>query len=178
MTTLNEVRAQPVTGLTPPQLGEALIREAYPSVTRFPAVASAGRVLIRSIIGAPLGWATMLFFYFLKVLPFGAVRYALTNRRLLVLRGWKECSGLHMARQAYQPSEQVALSDIDEIRVQTDANSEFFRSATLEVVSKGKVVMTLPGVPDPESFRHAVINARRAWVPSPVQAQPAPASAT
>src|SRR5437764_14665497 len=90
-----DLRGPPVTGLTPPQTGEALIREAYPSVTRFPAVASAGRALIRSIVGAPLGWGLMLFFYFLKILPFGALRYALTNRRLMVLRGWKQCSGPH-----------------------------------------------------------------------------------
>ena len=25
--------------------------------------------------------------------------------------------------------------------------------------------MTLPGVPDPESFRQAIFNARNAWVP-------------
>src|SRR5712692_4168475 len=132
MATTNTIRVQAVTGLTPPQLGEALIREAYPSVTRFPAIASAGRTLIRSIIGAPLGWGLMLFFYFLKILPVGALRYALTNRRLMLLRGWKQCSGLHMVRKS-APSQEVALADIDEVRILKDANSEFFRSGILEI---------------------------------------------
>src|SRR5690349_2579525 len=116
MSTINADRVQAVTGLTPPQTAEALIREAYPSVTRFPTIASAGRTLIRSIIGAPLGWGVMLFFYFLKILPFGALRYGLTNRRLMVLRGWKQCSGLHMVQKS-AASEEVALADIDDVRV-------------------------------------------------------------
>lgn len=162
---MNEVRTLAVTGVIPPQLGEALIREAYPSVTRFPAVASLGRMLIRSIIGAPLGWGAMLFFYFLKVLPFGSRKYVLTNRRLMVLHGWKQCSAPHMAGRAYQPSHEVPLSKIDDVRVVRDANSDFFRAGNLEIVSSGQVILTLSGVPEPESFRHAILNACRAWVP-------------
>ena len=52
----------------------------------------------------------------------------------------------------------------------SDANSEFYRSANLEIVSKGKVVLTLKGVPGPESFRHAIINAYKAWVPGKASA--------
>lgn len=178
MTTMNETRVQPVTGLTPPQLGEALIREAYPSVTRFPAVASAGRALILSIIGAPLGWGVMLFFYFLKVLPVGAVRYALTNRRIMVLRGWKQGTVMHSVNTTVAPSAEVPLADIDEVRVVKDANSDFFRAATLEIVSQGKVALSLLGVPEAESFRHAILNACKAWTPKTVAVQPAPASAT
>src|SRR5581483_10612213 len=105
----------------------------------------AGRLLILSIIGAPLGWGVMLFFYFLKILPVGALRYALTNRRLMVLRGWKQCSALHMIKSKTPPSEEIPLAEIDDVRVVSDANSDFFRSGTLEVVSRGKVVLTLPG---------------------------------
>jgi hypothetical protein len=162
---MNDLRKQAVTGVTPPQLGEAWIREAYPSVTRFPAVASLGRTLIRSIVGAPLGWGVMLGFYFLKILPLGARKYMLTNRRLMMLHGWKQCSASHMAGEDWQPSQAVALAEIDDVRVVKDANSEFFRAGTLEILGKGKVLMTLPGVPEPESFRLAVLNACRAWVP-------------
>jgi hypothetical protein len=178
MATINEVRVQAVTGVTAPQTSEALIREAYPSVARFPAVASAGRTLIHSYIGAPLGWGVMLFFYFLKILPFGALRYALTNRRLMVLRGWKQCSGLHMVHPEAPPSAEVALADIDEIRILKDVNSEFFRSATLEIVSRGQVVLTLVGVSEPESLRHAILNACRAWAPKAVATPAAPAQAS
>ena len=38
-------------------------------------------------------------------------------------------------------------------------------TADLEVISKGQVVLTLPAVPNAESFRHAIVNAYKAWVP-------------
>jgi len=154
MPSMTDVRTQPVTGLTPPQVGEALIRGAWPSVAATPAVARLGRALILSIIGAPLGWLVMAPFYFMKVLPFLATRYTLTNRRVMIQRGLKPV-----------PVQEVPLADIEEVRVVKDDNSAFFRSATLELVSKGQVALTLPGVPEPEAFRQAILNACMAWVP-------------
>jgi hypothetical protein len=174
---VNEVNHHPVTGLVPPQTSEAVIREAYPSVTAFPAVASLGKSLILSIIGAPLGWGLMLPFYFLKILPGFAVRYALTNRRLMILKGWAQAAIPHMRSASVKPSAEVALADIDEVRIQTDANSEFFRSATLEIISHGNVALTLVGVPEPESFRQSIINALKAWVPGKAQGPFVPAKA-
>jgi hypothetical protein len=153
---MNLARSQAVTGVTAPQIAEAMIREAWPSVAAYPAVASLGRLCIRSIVGAPLGWAIMLPFYFLKILPFIATRYTLTNRRLMIRRGLKP-----------QPAHEVALADIDRVNLVKDANSDFYRSATLEVVlADGKVGLRFPGVPEPEGFRHAIVNARQAWAPA------------
>jgi hypothetical protein len=163
-----DVRKQAVTGLVPPQTGEAVIREVWPSVAAHPGVAGLGRLLTRSIIGAPLAWLMMAPFYFLKILPFMARRYTLTNRRLMIRRGLKP-----------QPVHEVALADIDEVRLHQDANSTFYRAGNLEIVSGGKVVLTLNGVPEPESFRHSIVNAYKAWVPGkatgpfvPAKAQP------
>jgi len=61
---------------------------------------------------------------------------------------------------------QLILAEIDEVRVVLDANSDFFRAGNLEIISKGQVAMTLPGVPEPEGFRHAILNACNAWVPN------------
>lgn len=154
MPSMTDVRTQPVTGLTPPQVGEAWIRVAWPSVAAYPAVAALGRKLILSIFAAPLGWLVMAPFYFRKVLPFVATRYTLTNRRVMIQHG------LMPAAVA-----EVPLADIEEVRVVTDDNSDFFRSATLELVSKGQVKLTLPGVREPEGFRQAILNACLAWVP-------------
>ena len=66
----------------------------------------------------------------------------------------------------------VEGADIDEVRVVTDANSDFFRAGTLEVVSKGQVVLKLAGLPEPEAFRHAVINSCTAWVPGKAKTLP------
>jgi hypothetical protein len=161
-----ELRKQAVTGLVPPELGEALIREARPSVTAHPAPAGLGRALTRTIILAPLGWLLMAPVYFLKILPFVGRRYTLTNRRLMIRTAYKG-----------RVVEEVALADIDDVKLVTDANSEFFRAASLEIVSHGKVVMTLRGVPEAESFRHTIINALKAWVPGKAAGPFVPAKA-
>src|SRR5262249_3344462 len=94
-----------------------------------------------------------------KILPFLAKRYTLTNRRLMIQRGLKP-----------KPRQQVKLEDIDEVRLVESSFSPFFRAATLEVVSGGKVVLTLTGVPEPEAFRRSVENAVMAWVPAKAKA--------
>jgi hypothetical protein len=153
-----ETVVQVITGVVPPQLAEGRIREAWPSVQSHPAVASLGLLLTRTYLLAPLAWLLMSGVYFGKLLPLVGKRYTLTNRRLMLRRGWK-CS----------VAKEVALADIDEVRVVPDANSNFFRAANLEIVSKGHVVMTLAGVPEPDGFREAVLNAQSAWVPNRVR---------
>jgi hypothetical protein len=109
---------------------------------------------MRGIVTAPLGWLLLAPLYFRKVLPGLGRRYTLTNRRLMI-------------QKAMMPTAvaEVSLADINEVRIKTDANSEFYRAATLEIVSKDHVALSLPGVPNPEAFRHAVLNASMAWVP-------------
>jgi hypothetical protein len=149
-----EARKQAVTGLVPPQLGESLIREVWPSVAQYHGPARLGRQLTRSIAGAPLAWLLLAPFYFSKIMPFLAKRYTLTNRRLMIRRGLLPKS-----------THEVCLAAIDDVRVRKDGNSAFFRSGDLDVVSNGKTILTLAGVPEPESFRHNVMDARNAWAP-------------
>lgn len=153
MASLLDVRQQAVTGLVPPQTSEAVIRLAWPAVTASPPVATLGRTLIRSIIFAPLGWLLLAPFYFKKILPFLAKRYMLTNRRVMIQSGLGS-----------KPAGEVALADIDDIRV-VNEDKVFYRAGDIEIVSKGQVALTLRGVPEPESFRHAIRNACMAWVP-------------
>ena len=163
---MTDVRKQAIAGVVPPDVDEAQIREARPSVARSPGLAGLGRALTRTIVLAPLAWALMALSYFGKVLPFAARRYTLTNRRLMVRHGLKG-----------KPGQQVNLGDIDEVRVKTDANSDFFRAADLEIISKGAVALTLRGVPEPEGFRQAILNACNAWVPGRNRGPFIPASA-
>ena len=151
---MQDVRDQAVTGLVPPQVAEAMIREVFPSVAASPAIAGLGRALMKSMILAPLAWPLLALLYFKKILPFLAIRYTLTNRRLMIRRGLQA-----------RPSHEVALSEIDDVRVERDANSEFYRAGNLVILADGKPIMTLVGVPEPESFRHAIINGYKAWVP-------------
>jgi hypothetical protein len=150
-----EAVSQVVTGIVPPQLGEAKIREAWPSVASKPAIANLGRTLTSTIVLAPLAWLLMASVYFGKLLPFVGRRYTLTNRRLMIRKGWKGAV-----------AKEVVLAGIDDVRVELDANSDFFRAGNLHILSGGQVMLTLAGVPEPEGFRHAILNACNAWVPN------------
>lgn len=150
-----DVVNQAVAGVVPPQTGEAIIRERWRSLDSHPRAATLARKLICSIVLAPLGWLVLAPFFVLKILPFLAKRYTLTNRRLMVCRGMQS-----------KPIREVPLADIDDVRVLRDANSDFYRAGTMEVFSQGHIVLTLPGVPEPESFRNGILQASRAWVPN------------
>jgi hypothetical protein len=149
-----DMRQQAVTGVVAPEFGEAKIREVWPSVASVPALASLGKKLTRTIVFAPLAWLVMAGAYFGKVMPFLARRYTLTNRRLMIRRGWKGIV-----------AKEIPLAKIDDVRLIADANTNFFRAATLEILSGDQVALTLLGVPDPESFRQTILNTRNAWVP-------------
>jgi hypothetical protein len=162
-----DVRKQAVTGVVSTQQAEVMIRERWPSVARFGAVAGLGRQLTRTILLAPLAWLLMGPFYFAKVLPIVGRRYTLTNRRLMIRKGWSA-----------RPVKEVPLDQIDDIQIQYDSNSDFFRAGTLEVVFGGKVVLSMPGTPGAEAFRLAILNACTAWVPGRAKKIPfIPASA-
>src|SRR5437868_6485121 len=156
-----DYRQQAVTGVVPPSVGEAKIREVWPSVASVPAVAGLGQKLTRTVILAPLAWLVMSAVYFGKLLPFAATRYTLTNRRLMIRRGWKG-----------SPSHEIPLAKIDDVRVVNDAHSDFFRAGTLEILEGGNVAMKLPGTPEAEGFRIAILNARNAWVPGKAKTMP------
>jgi hypothetical protein len=149
-----------VTGVVPPQRAEALIRETWPSVDDMPAVAGLAHTLMRTIILAPVAWLLLAPCYFKKVLPFIAKRYTITNRRVMIRRGLKP-----------KPSHEVALADIDDVRIAEGSINGFYRSATLEIISRGQVALRLPAVRDFESFRRAILNAKSAWGRAPAAAK-------
>jgi hypothetical protein len=161
MPTLARIDSHAVTGVVSPKLQEAMIRETWAAASiRSPIVALA-RKLIRSVVLAPLGWlllaptfATRLL-GFLPGLAFLTIRYTLTNRRLMIRRGMKPV-----------PVSEIALDQIEDIRNVLADYSDFFFTGSLEVVGKGgQVVFKMTGVPEPEAFRQAILNARNAWGP-------------
>jgi hypothetical protein len=150
---------QAVAGLMPPQLGEARIREAFPAVQG--GLAALGQKLVRTVFLAPLGWALLAPLFALKFAPLVCRRYTLTNRRLMVQRGLKPT-----------PVQEVKLAEIDDVRFDPASHDPFYHTGTLEVISGGKVVLTLPAVPEPEGFRHAILNAVLAWAPEKAKGVP------
>jgi hypothetical protein len=150
--TMLDGRREAITGVVPPQRAEALIRETWPGVNDVPAVAGLAQALMRTIVLAPVAWLLLAPCYFKKILPFIAKRYTLTNRRVMIRRGLKP-----------KPSREVALADIEDVRIEDGTLNSFYRTATLEIVSKGQIAMRLRAVKDPESFRRAILNAKAAW---------------
>jgi len=146
---------QAITGLTPPQTREAVIREVRPSVHAHAAVSGLAQTLMQSYVLAPLGWLLLAPLFHLKFAPFLCTRYTLTNRRLMIRRGLAHPRPVH----------EIALDAIDDVRLDPASYNNFYRSGTLEILSKGQVALRLPGVPEPEIFRHAVLNAYRSWGP-------------
>lgn len=155
------------TDAEPAGIQETRIREVWPSVARVPAVATIGKLLTNTIILAPLAWLIMSGVYFSKLLPLVGVRYRLTDKRIMIARGWS-CSVSHA----------VALADIDDVKLDPASIDQFFRCADLQIISGGKVEMTLVAVPDAESFRHAILDSRNAWAPGRVKSLPFISAAT
>jgi hypothetical protein len=146
---------QAVSGVVPPQLGEGRVRQAFPTLVGISAgAASLGKRLMQSVVLLPLGWLLIAPVFLLKFAPFLCRRYTLTNRRLMIQRGWRP-----------KLVHEVALADIDDVRLDQSKIDSFYLSGTLEIISKGQVVLTLPGVPEPEGFRQAILNTVKAWVP-------------
>jgi hypothetical protein len=157
---------QAVTGLTPPQRAEAIIRDIRPSAAAHPGLSGMARMFLGTIILAPIGWLLLAPLFTLKFLPFICKRYTLTNRRLMIRRGLRP-----------RPIQEIALTDIDGVQVDPASRNAFYHSGTLEIHSQGKTAMRLVGVPQPEAFRHSVLDAVRAWAPGSAAGAFVPANA-
>jgi len=70
-----------------------------------------------------------------------------------------------MIRRGLKPKSvrEVALFDIEDVRIEGGTMNSFYRTATLEIIAHGSVAMRLRAVKDPETFRRAILNAKAAW---------------
>jgi membrane protein YdbS with pleckstrin-like domain len=159
MPTLARLEDQVVTGVVPPTEKEAMIRDVWASVTASPAIPGLAKTLIRSIVLAPLGWLLLAPLFFKKVLgilPFArglAVRYTLTNRRLMIRHGLKPVI-----------VQEIPLTRIKDARLVPGSFDQYYLTGTLEVIdADGKVALTLPGVGEPESLRQTILQAVSAF---------------
>jgi hypothetical protein len=160
MPSLARLSQEAISGVSSSQQ-EAMIREVWATIAANVPAATTARKLISTIVLAPLGWLALAPLFglrllgFLPGLAFLTVKYTLTNRRLMIRRGMKATA-----------SQEIALDQLGDIRTVTDANSAFYGTANLEALRKdGTVAFTMKGVPEPESFRQAIVQARDAWGP-------------
>src|SRR5262245_47865782 len=158
---LARANEQIVTGVVPPQLQEAMIREVWATVAANGPVMTMARKLITSIFLAPLGWLLIAPFWakrflgFLPGLSFLTVKYTVTNRRLMIRAGMKP-----------QATKEIPLDQIGEVRIRTYSNSAFYDTGDLIILRQdGSTAFEMPGAPEPESFRQTILQARDAWGP-------------
>jgi hypothetical protein len=154
---------QAIPGVAPPELGEVTIMIVWPSIAASPAGCFVGRLCgmkagfgkfftvgkLNALLCIPI--AVTLFA--LSLSPWDARRYKLTNRRIVVL---KRPQGVEV--------ESVPLDGFDSIEVRVREGQEWYPAGDL-IFRKGPVeVLTLPGVPRPETFRQTCLKAHLAYV--------------
>jgi hypothetical protein len=159
MSSLARIDSHAITGVVAPKVQEAMIREVWATMTANGPAATLARKLIGTIVLAPVAWLLIAPLFAKRLLGFLpglsglTVKYTLTNRRLMIRKGMK----------AHATAE-IALDQIGEVRVVPDGNTDYYVTATVEAHRKdGSVALTMPGVPEPESFRQSILQARDAW---------------
>ena len=162
MVTLEDKQA--IAGVTPSQVAEAEIMTVWPSISAYPSGQMLGRLydmkfpnLNRAMrIGNLIAVASIphaLFLYFFKLAPRLGMRYKLTNRRVVVLRGIQDSEKFS-----------VALDNFDDIKVEVQDGQEWFKAGDLIFLSGNREVFRLSGVSRPEAFRSQCLKAHIAFV--------------
>ncbi len=174
-----DMRTQAVMGIIPPEVAEARMAVRWPSVAAYGGVARLGAsmqqtanglfrwtldqpsvvadllmfvtVPVAFLLAAP-AWALMAPAYFLKVLPVFMTRYTLTNKRIMIQKGW-----------ALKPVQEVKLEEIEAVKVTAGTEQPFFLAADLEIHSAGRTALTLKGVKEYQQFKIVIENAYLAW---------------
>ncbi len=153
---------QPIAGVAPPELREVASMTVWPSI----AATRAGR-RVGALCALRAGWgpftlgklmalATIpvsLVLYFWKVLPGSASRYRLTNRRVIVQKGFLPVDVAS-----------VGLDQFDDIRIEVLPGQEWLRSGDVLFLQNGQPLLRLAGVPRPEVFEQICRKAQTALV--------------
>jgi hypothetical protein len=169
---------QPIAGVTPPELREATVMTVWPSL----AATATGRFLGRLYeieLGVPpltvghliavASIPLVVVLYFgrfiselmratpvvgkLLILPPGAQRYVLTNRRVVVR------AGLTREDQRW-----VALNRFDSITIDVRPGQAFYRAGDLVFRLGAIETFRLSGVVRPDTFRHTCLEARQGYL--------------
>jgi hypothetical protein len=179
---------QAITGVVPPELGEATIMTVWPTIGAHRAGQLLGRMC--SIGGQRNPFALGKLFCIFPGIPLALVffaaslappipfagyfnrRYRLTNRRVLELRDklvWKTYRPLglpvpFMAIEYAHVTKAVDLDRFDGIDIVVQPGQEWFPAGDL-IFKLGNVeTLRLAGVSRPETFRETCLKAQRAYV--------------
>lgn len=150
---MSQISKEAVAGVWPAELGEAPITEVWPSISALAPARALARLYSLpfpvSFLFAVLTLPVVLGLFAVTLLW----RYSLTTQSVRVRKGL-----------GGKESQRVPLAELDDVRIVDQPGHAFYRTANLELVSGGRVVLTLAGVPSPSAFRSNILQARDAMV--------------
>ena len=152
---------QAIAGVTPSQSQEMTVMIVWPSIARLPLGRFLGRLYecpygfyiftvgnILALLSAPLA----MVLYFLKVLPGIAIRYRLTNRRVVVERGMLG---------VYERG--VELDRFNAIDIEVRPGQAWFDAGDLVFRLDQTETFRLAGVSRPDAFRRTCLKSQQSF---------------
>jgi hypothetical protein len=154
---------QPICGVIPADLSEAPLMTVWPSLAVYPSGQFLGRlydlrwpdlyILRLGHLLALLSIPVALVLYFRRVLPGTGVRYALTNRRIIVQRGMLAAD-----------ERSLPLDGFDQLDVQVLPGQQWYDAGDVVFLQQGREVFRLAAVSRPQAFRQTCWKAHQAYV--------------
>ena len=153
---------QAIAGVVPPEVAEVTSAVVWPSIGAYGLGRWVGRVSGSRVgygffrLGKLMALATIPFslgVYAWKILPFICRRYRLTNRRIIIQKGYSA-----------QDEKSVGLGEFDAIEVRMLPGQEWLRCGDLVLLRGGQERLRLPGVVRPEVFRHICLEGQTAFI--------------
>ncbi len=153
----------PIAGVAPAEVAETTIMTVWPSIGAYASGQVLGRLLairwpdiyifrlgnLLALLSIP--WAVVL--YACRIAPWVAVRYVVTNRRVVVQRGVRGTE-----------ARSIALDAFDQVRIDVRPGQAWYQAGDVVFRHAGKEVFRLPGVAQPESLQQICGKARGAWL--------------
>jgi hypothetical protein len=151
---------QPIAGVFPPELGEAMTMTVWPTI----GATAAGR-LVGRLAAVPWGYNVLtlgkllavatipisLAVFAWQLMPYVCRRYTLTNRRLVIRRGLRATD-----------ERWISLDEFDAIDVEILPGQEWLRAGEVIFKRAGTELLRFSGVSRPEVFRQVCLKARAA----------------
>lgn len=149
---MSNERIQAIAGVVPTDVAETVVMQVWPSISALRLGQVLGRIYsVPLLVRVPLILATLWLVVILYVYQ-RFRRYTLTTRRIIVQRGVRA-----------QPLQDLALEQLEEIRVRVRPGQAFYRAGDLELIGGEGAALVLPGVQCPETFRRNILAARDAY---------------
>lgn len=154
---------QAIAGVAPAESVETTVMTVWPSIAAYPSGRHLGRLYsirwpniyifrignLLALLSSP--FAAVLCFW--RVMPRVGSCYTLTNRRIVIEKGWPPVE--HSS---------IGLDGFDSIEIDVLPGQEWFDAGDLSFRKDGREVFRLAGVSRPEAFRQTCLKSRLAYV--------------